>query len=159
MALRISYSQRAALRVMMLSACAESMIVSVPPAESMILLAPFEQKKTIGDYDDRRCTTIVNSASTGVPIGLPRKMAKFCHTSDRFLVARGCRRALLRLYFNSSATSQLVGNKGCRALGGSLQKDKGCRSITSQKRRTKHLGVYRSLKVLFAMFTNCSIQQ
>jgi hypothetical protein len=36
-ALRVSYSQRE-----MLSACAESMIVSAPPAESMILLAPFD---------------------------------------------------------------------------------------------------------------------
>jgi hypothetical protein len=35
-----------------------------------------------------------------------------------------------------------------------------CRAITtSQKRRTKHLGVCRSLKVLFAIFTNRSIQQ
>ncbi len=32
-------------------------------------------------------------------------------------------------------------------------------STTSQKRRTKHLGVCRSLKVLFAIFTNRSIQQ
>ncbi len=51
-------------------------------------------------------------------------MAKFCHTSNRFLVAHGCRSALLRLYFNSSATGRSVaGNKGCQALGGSLQKD------------------------------------
>jgi hypothetical protein len=32
-------------------------------------------------------------------------------------------------------------------------------TTTSQKRRTKHLGVCRLLKVLFAIFTNCSIQQ
>jgi hypothetical protein len=31
--------------------------------------------------------------------------------------------------------------------------------LTSQKHRTKHLGVCRSLKVLFAIFTNRSIQQ
>jgi hypothetical protein len=40
------------------------------------------------------------------PIGLPPKMAEFCHTSNRSLQVRQCRRALLRLYFNSSATGQ-----------------------------------------------------
>jgi hypothetical protein len=44
--------------------------------------------KPIGDYDDRRFTTIVNSASTVLPIGLLPKMAKFCHTSNRLLVGR-----------------------------------------------------------------------
>jgi hypothetical protein len=57
-------------------------------------------------------------------------MAEFCHTSNRLSVGRQRRRALSRLYFNSSATGRSavgrlpVGNKGCRALGGSLQKDK-----------------------------------
>ncbi len=80
--------------------------------------------KPIGNDDDCRFTIIVNSASTAALIGLPQKMAEFCHTFNRSLLGHQCRRALLRLYFNSSATGQrLVGNKGCRALGGSLQKD------------------------------------
>jgi hypothetical protein len=87
--------------------------------------------KPIGNDDDCQFTIIVNSASTTAPIGLPPKMAKFCHTSNRLLLGRQCRRALLRLYFNFSATGRrsvvggwrLVGNKGCRALGGSLQKE------------------------------------
>ncbi len=87
--------------------------------------------KPIGNEDDRQFTIIVNSASTAAPIGLPTKMAKFCHTPNRLLMGRQCRRALLWLYFNSSATGrsavggwQSVRNKGCQALGGSLQKDK-----------------------------------
>jgi hypothetical protein len=95
------------------------------------------ENKPIGNDDNRRFTIIVNSTSTAAPIGLPPKMAEFCHTSNRSLLGRQCRRALLRLYFNSSATGQwsmvgrwsvvgrwLVRNKGCWALGGSLQKDK-----------------------------------
>jgi hypothetical protein len=35
-------------------------------------------------------------------------MAEFCHTPNRLLLGRQCRRALLRLYFNSSATGWLV---------------------------------------------------
>jgi hypothetical protein len=62
--------------------------------------------KTIGDDDDCRFTIIVNSASTAAPIGLPPKKAEFCHTSNRSLLGRQCRRALLRLYLNSSATGQ-----------------------------------------------------
>jgi hypothetical protein len=89
------------------------------------LTAAATKTKPIGDDDDRRFTIIVNSASTAAPIGLPPKMAEFCHTSNRSLLVRQCRRALLQLYFNSSATGRRsVGNKGCRALGGSLQKDK-----------------------------------
>jgi hypothetical protein len=86
--------------------------------------------KPIGDNDDCRFRIIVNSASKAVQIGLPPKMAKFCHTSNRLLLGCQRRRALLLLYFNSSTTGRLavgwlpVGNKGCRALGGSLQKDK-----------------------------------
>ena len=88
------------------------------------LTAAATKTKPIGDDDDCRFTIIVNSASTAVPIGLPPKMAEFCHTSNRLLLGRQCCRALLRLYFNSSATGRSpVGNKGCRALGGSLQKD------------------------------------
>ncbi len=99
------------------------------------LTAAATKTKPIGDDGDCRFTIIVNSASTAVPIGLPPKMAEFCHTSNRWLLVRQCRRALLWLYFNSSATGRLavggrwsvgwwsVGNKGCRALGGSLQKD------------------------------------
>ena len=101
------------------------------------LTAAATKTKPIGDDDDRRFTIIVNSASTAAPIGLPPKMAKYCHTSNRSLLGRQCRRALLRLYFNSSATGRRlvvgwwlvvgrwsVGNNGYRALGGSLQKDK-----------------------------------
>ena len=88
------------------------------------LTAAATKTKPIGDDDDCRFTIIVNSASMAAPIGLPPKMAKFCHTPNRLLLGRQCRRALLRLYFNSSATGRSVGNKGCRALGGSLQKDK-----------------------------------
>jgi hypothetical protein len=65
--------------------------------------------KPIGDDDDCQFMIIINSASTAVPIGLPPKMAEFCHTPNRLLLGRQCRHALLRLYFNSSATSRLVG--------------------------------------------------
>jgi hypothetical protein len=41
------------------------------------------KKTTFGDYDDCRFTTIVNSASTAALIGLPPKMAEFCHTSKK----------------------------------------------------------------------------
>jgi hypothetical protein len=91
------------------------------------LTAVATKTKPIGDDDDHRFTIIVNSASMAAPIGLPQKMAKFCHTPNRLLLGRQCRRALLRLYFNSPATGRSVGrsvgNKGCWALGGSLQKD------------------------------------
>jgi hypothetical protein len=74
-----------------------------------MLTAVAMKTKPIGNYDDRRFTIIINSASMAAPIGLPPKMAKFCHTSNRLLV--GCQRcrALWRLYFNSSAVSRLVG--------------------------------------------------
>jgi hypothetical protein len=92
-----------------------------------MLTAAATKTKPISDDDDPRFTIIVNSASTAAPIGLPPKMAEFCHTPNRLLLGRQCRRALLRLYFNSSATGRSVGrsvgNKGCRALEGSLQKD------------------------------------
>jgi hypothetical protein len=91
------------------------------------LTAAATKTKPIGDDDDRRFTIIVNSASTAARIGLLPKMAEFCHTPNRLLLGRQCRRVQLRLYFNSSATGrsvgQSVGNKGCWALGGSLQKD------------------------------------
>jgi hypothetical protein len=96
---------------MMLSACAESMIVSAPPAESMILSAPFDhvtimltaarwaatKKKTIGDTNDCRFTTLVKNASMELPIGLPLKMGEFCHTFNRLLVGHQCRCALWQL--------------------------------------------------------------
>ncbi len=93
------------------------MILSVP---LVVLL----RQTTIGNTDNHQFMTIINSTSTAVPIGLPPKMAKFCHTSNRLLVGRQRRRALWRLYFNSSAMSWsvvghwLVHNKGSRALGG-----------------------------------------
>ncbi len=62
--------------------------------------------KPSGDDDDCRFTIIVNSASTVAPIGLPPKMAEFCHTPNRLLLGRQCCRALLQLYFNSSATGR-----------------------------------------------------
>jgi hypothetical protein len=70
-----------------LSASADSIILSAPLAESMILSALFShvialtaggyKKTTIGDTDNCRFVTIVNSTSTAPPIGLPPKMAKF----------------------------------------------------------------------------------
>ncbi len=66
------------------------------------------KKTTIGDTDDRQLTTLVNSASMAAPIGLPLKGAKFCHTSNRLLVGRQRRCALLWLYFNSSAVGRSV---------------------------------------------------
>jgi hypothetical protein len=43
--------------------------------------------KPIGDYDDCRFITIVNSTSMALPIGLLLpKSAEFCHTSNRLLV-------------------------------------------------------------------------
>jgi hypothetical protein len=151
--LRVSYSQRAVPENMMLSAFTESMdtlsagaesaqsiILSALPAESMILSVLFghvitltavaTKKTTIGDTDDRRLTTLVNSASMAPPISLPPKIAKFCHTLNILLVGHQCRRALLWLYFNSSGGGWLlvvvgrwsvgrsVHNKGCRTLGG-----------------------------------------
>jgi hypothetical protein len=90
-----------------------------------MLTAAATKTKPIGNCDDRLFTIIVNSVSMAAPIGLPPKMAKFCHTSNRSLLGRQRCRALLQLYFNSSSTGRSpVGNKGCRALGGSLQKDK-----------------------------------
>ncbi len=77
------------------------------------LTAAATKTKPIGDDDNRRFTIIINGASTAAPIGLPPKMAKFCHTPNRLLLGCQCRRALLRLYFNSSATGHwsLVGRK------------------------------------------------
>jgi hypothetical protein len=74
--------------------------------------------------DDRQFTTLVNSTSAALLIGLLPKMAEFCNNSNRFLVGHGCCHAISRLYFNSSPVDwMLVGrssvhNKGCRALGG-----------------------------------------
>jgi hypothetical protein len=121
---------------MMLSACAESMdtistgaesiILSAPPAESMILSALFGciiltvavmKKTAIGDTDDRQLRTLVNSASTAPPIGLPPKMPKFCHTLNILLVGRQRHCALLGLYFNSSVSCRSVGQLVGRSVG------------------------------------------
>jgi hypothetical protein len=81
------------------------------------------KETTIGNTDDRRFTTLVNSASTALLIGLPPKGAEFCHTSNILLVGHQRRHALSRLYFTSSvvgrwSVGRSVVNKGCRALGG-----------------------------------------
>jgi hypothetical protein len=52
------------------------------------LTAAAMKTKPIGDYDDPQFTTIINSASMAALIGLPPKMAWFCHTSNRLLVGR-----------------------------------------------------------------------
>jgi hypothetical protein len=90
------------------------------------------KKKTIGDTDDCRLRTLVNSASTVPLIGLLPKGAKFCHILNILLVAHQHCHALLRLYFNSSVSGRLVGWSVGRSkirvpalLGDSLQKDKG----------------------------------
>jgi hypothetical protein len=70
------------------------------------LTAAATKTKPIGNDDDRQFTIIVNCASKAAPIGLPPKIAEFCHTFNRSLLVRQCRRALLRLYFNSSATGR-----------------------------------------------------
>ncbi len=82
---------------MMLSASAESMdtlstgadsiTLSAPPAESMILsvlfghvimlIAAATKKTTISNTDDCQLKTLVNSASTAPPTGLPPKGAEF----------------------------------------------------------------------------------
>jgi hypothetical protein len=116
----------------------------------MILSAPFDcvimlpcyqwrgggatKKTTMGNTDNCLFTTIVNSASMATPIGLTPKMADFCHTFNRLLVGRQCRRTLLWLYFNFYVVGgrlvvsrSLVGQSTIRVPGlweVSLQKDK-----------------------------------
>jgi hypothetical protein len=69
-----------------LSTGAESIILSALPTESMILSVLFgfvtaaAKKKTIGNTDDCRLTTLASSASMAPQIGLPLKGGKFCHT-------------------------------------------------------------------------------
>ncbi len=77
------------------------------------LTAAATKTKPIGDYDNRWFTTIVKSALTAPPIGLLLKVAKFCLTSNILLVGCWRRHALLRLYFNSSVSSWLVGRSVC----------------------------------------------
>ncbi len=86
------------------------------------------KNKPIGNCDDCWFTIIVNSVSMAAPIGLLPRMAKFCHTSNRLLLGRQRCRALLRLYFDSSATGWLVGNENCYAMtfGG----DENCYAMT-----------------------------
>jgi hypothetical protein len=82
-----------------------------------MLTAAATRTKPIGDCDDRRLMIIVNSISMAALIGLPPKMAEFCHTSNRSLLGRQRCCALLWLYFNSSATGQSpVGNENCWAM-------------------------------------------
>ena len=110
---------------------AESIILSVPPDEScMILSALFGLVITLTAVATKK-TTISDSDDCQL-IGLPPKMAEFCHTLNILLVGHWRRRALRRLYFNSTwlvgqsvswSVSWSVGNKGCRALGGFLQKE------------------------------------
>jgi hypothetical protein len=135
---------------MMPSACTESIIVSAPPAESMILSATFDcvitltrkvggnKKTTISVTGDCGLMTIDNIASTAALIGLSPKMAKFCHTSNRLLVGCQCRCALSRLYFNSSLCRWFPGfgrfpSKRIKVPGlweVSLQKDKKYEHLT-----------------------------
>ncbi len=62
------------------------------------------EKSTIGNTGDCGLTTLVNSTSMVPPIGLPPKMAEFCHNSNRLLLGCWCRHALSQLYFNYSAS-------------------------------------------------------
>jgi hypothetical protein len=123
------------------------MILSVLFGCVITLSAVATKKTTIGNTDNCWLMTLVNSAETVPLIGLPPKGAKFCHTLNILLVGRWHRCALSRLYFNSSVVGQLVGwsvgqlvgrlvsrvvswsvgqllvsqlvnNKGSRALGG-----------------------------------------
>jgi hypothetical protein len=64
------------------------MILSVLFGHVIMLTAAAKKTEPIGDYDNPQFTTIINSTSTAVPIGLPPKIAKFCHTSNRLLVGR-----------------------------------------------------------------------
>ncbi len=100
--------------------CPINIILLCTSDDVITLTAAATTKTTIGNNDDRRLTTLGNSASTAALIGLPPKMAKFCHILNIFLVVgRWCRRALLWLYFNSCVSvGRSVRNKGCRALGG-----------------------------------------
>jgi hypothetical protein len=49
-------------------------------------MAGATKTKPIGNYDNHRFMTIVNSASTAAPTGLLPMMTEFCHTSNRLLV-------------------------------------------------------------------------
>ncbi len=72
-------------------------------------LTPAATKKTTrGNCQYHILTTLVNSVSTAPPIGLPPKEAKFCHNLNILLVGHQRCRALLQLYFNSSAVGWLV---------------------------------------------------
>jgi hypothetical protein len=64
----------------------KSMILSVPFGHVIKLTAAATKKTTIGNTDNCQLTTLVNSASTAPPIGLPQKGAKFCHTLNILLV-------------------------------------------------------------------------
>jgi hypothetical protein len=73
------------------------------------LTAAATEKTTTGNCQYCRYTTLVNSTSTALPIGLPPKGAEFCYTSKILLVGHQCCHALLQMYFYSYAAGQLVG--------------------------------------------------
>ncbi len=74
---------------------------------SQQLSAAATKKTTIGNSQYPRLMSLVNSASTAQPIGLPLKGAKFCHTSNILLVGGQRCHALSRLFFYSSAVGRL----------------------------------------------------
>jgi hypothetical protein len=73
-----------------------------------MLTAAATTNKIISNCQYGRFTTLVNSASMALPIGLLPKMAKFCHTLNILFVGHRCRRALLDLYSNTSAAGWSV---------------------------------------------------
>ncbi len=121
-ALRVSYSQWAALRVLCSQCALRVWILSAPALRAsyyqhhplrvwysqrcLVVLLHYamyqrrlQKTTTIGNTDKCQLRTLVNSISTAPPIGLPPKGAKFCHTLNTLLVEPWCRHALLWLYF------------------------------------------------------------
>jgi hypothetical protein len=130
-ALRVWYSQCHTLRVRWeYHSRWEYDTLTLRVSYSQRLTVTAMKKTRISDCQYWQYMTLVNSASTVPPIGLPPTLAKFCHTLTRFLVGSGRRHALSWLYFYSSVAGHwLVGcrtagqrstdhNKGCLALGG-----------------------------------------
>ncbi len=85
--------QRVVLRVRVWHSHAESIILSAANSGGY-------KKNNIGNCQYCQFTTLVNSTSPAPPIGLPPKMAKFCHTSNRFfcLVGHGHCHTLLQIF-------------------------------------------------------------
>ncbi len=110
------------------------------------------KKTTIGNTEDCRLTTLVNSTSTAPPIGLPSKGANFCHTSNILLVGHQCRIALWQLYFNSSEVGRLV---GWALVGWSTIKIAMLEEVSLQKDKWYNMEMQRSQNwvVLFCWFT------